>query len=476
MNKTISICLTFILIFTVLSPMSAFAKEQKSIEDESIYDVLVDRFFNGTGTNDYDVDAKNPTSFSGGDFQGLIAKKDFVGQMRFSIISIGNIFENESYDGSKPVSYEKIEPHFGTKDDLQKVISTYNNSGMEIMIDFPVAKISKNHEWFLTNKKSEWIAKEDENFIWLNTNNEEVQNKLKEALASLAKQYEVHFRFTSLENSSTTFINELIEIIKKQNSQAYVISAEQSEANFDVAYENNMVETQINAFKNVDLPTEYVVTEQQINVFTQRMIDTPWTDRFVLYGDLEKMYPPTRAKMAVLSNLLLPGLPVVTYGTEIAMSGKAGSEAHQLYNFKTDTELLDQIKNIQKLKGESATLRKGAVEILKNEDGYIAFTRTTPEEKWIIVINNTSSTKSLELTEEEIGKDKKIIGILETENIRKSDDGKYHIVLDRENVEVYHVQEDKGINKAYLIALALVYILFMAFVIMVVKKGKKARM
>jgi cyclomaltodextrinase / maltogenic alpha-amylase / neopullulanase len=475
MNKIVSICTALLLIFTYVSPKSVNAQQQTSIEDESIYDLLVDRFFNGTGMNDYNVDAKNPASFSGGDFKGLQSKKDFIKQMGFSIISIGNVFENESYDGSKPVSYENMEPHFGTKEEFEQVISTFNASDMDIMIDFPVAKVSKNHEWFSGISNVDWVKDEDEHYIWLNTENSEIQRNLKAALAQVVKEYNVHIRFTSLEMTSESFLNELIDIVKKENPHAYVISSEQSNANFDVAYDDTMVETQVNAFKNVDLPTDQVITNQQLNVYTQRMIDTLSTDRFILYGDLEKMYPPTRAKMAVLSNLLLPGLPVVTYGTEIAMSGTAGTQAHQLYNFKTDTELLDQIKNIQQLKMESETLRKGQVEILINEDGYIAFSRTSSDEKWIVVINNTSSTKTLKLSKEEIGEDKKIIALLNTENIRLSEDDHYHIVLDRENVEVYHIQNDQGINKAYLVALALVYILFMIFVIAVVKKGKKQK-
>ena len=48
--------------------------------------------------------------------------------------------------------------------------------------------------------------------------------------------------------------------------------------------------------------------------------------------------------MAMGALFMLPGIPVVQYGTEIAMNGEAKPDTHQLYNFKTDEELIDYIK------------------------------------------------------------------------------------------------------------------------------------
>ncbi|UZN00156.1 hypothetical protein OL548_10090 [Lysinibacillus sp. MHQ-1] len=46
---------------------------------------------------------------------------------------------------------------------------------------------------------------------------------------------------------------------------------------------------------------------------------------------------------------MMPGTPVVQYGTEIAMNGEAKPDTHQLYNFKTDEELIDYIKKCSNL-------------------------------------------------------------------------------------------------------------------------------
>ena len=59
--------------------------------------------------------------------------------------------------------------------------------------------------------------------------------------------------------------------------------------------------------------------------------------------------------------------------------------------------------------------------------------------------------------------------------IRQHKDGFYPVILDREMVEVYQVIEKRGLNKSYMIALGLVYVIFTWFVIAIIKRGRKRR-
>lgn len=459
----------------LLNPLNASAEWNANIEDESIYDLLVDRFFNGSGQNDFNVDTQDHTAFNGGDFQGLISKKSYIEKMGFSIISIGSVFDTNTYDGRSVTSYEKLEEHFGTEEELQQVITSFKKSDMRIMVDFPLSELSNQHEWFANGANSAWIASAVNGYVKIDLANSEVQQALKEALTNFVKKFEVSIRLTNIEGADESFLNELIQIVKTERPQSYVITNEVSSANFDAQYDDQMIERQRNIFKTVDQDSSDIVIHTGSQPITQVMIDSPWSDRFVLYGEKEGMYPPTRVRMAALSSLLIPGLPVMQYGTEIAMNGTAGSEAHQLYNFKTDTELMDQISNVQLLLNSSDTLRKGNFEVLSNENGYLAFLRTSDTEQWLVVINNTSRTKKVVLSEEKIGKDKKIVSILNPENVRADKNGNYSVILDREMVEIYHIQDDTGINISYIIALGLVYILFTIFVVLIIKRGKVRR-
>ena len=122
-NKWFRTLAAGVLLSTSLSVAAVANAEERTIADESIYDVLVDRFFNGTGKNDDDtVNAQDPTMFAGGDFNGLLKKIDYVANMGYTILSIGSVFETEKYDGSMPTSYTMFDHRFGTAEEFKNMV------------------------------------------------------------------------------------------------------------------------------------------------------------------------------------------------------------------------------------------------------------------------------------------------------------------------------------------------------------------
>ena len=102
-RKWLGVVTAGVLLSTSISLAPVSAKETRTIADESIYDLLIDRFFNGTGKNDDEsVNAKDPTMFAGGDFDGLVKKIDYIANMGYTMLSIGTVFATEKYDGRLP--------------------------------------------------------------------------------------------------------------------------------------------------------------------------------------------------------------------------------------------------------------------------------------------------------------------------------------------------------------------------------------
>jgi len=115
------------------------------------------------------------------------------------------------------------------------------------------------------------------------------------------------------------------------------------------------------------------------------------------------------------------------------------------------------------------------MEMLHNEDGFMVYKRSNEEETWIVVINNSSKTQSFDLTKEVIGDDKELRGLFESDILRQKDDGNYRLVLDREIAEFYTVNDEKGLNKGYIVALILANLLFLGFIFLVWRKGKQQK-
>ena len=448
----------------------------RTIAEESIYDLLVDRFFNSSGTNDFDTNTQDPSKFAGGDFAGLQNKLNFIGEMGYTIVSIGPIFSTEKYDGSMPTSYSTIERHFGTSEEFQSIIEAYKAKNMAIMVDFPLNNVSPNHEWAKDSAKQNWIVSTNNGQVQWDLTNKEVQDALIKSATDFVSTYDIGgIRLTNIADADTAFINDVIKALKDAKKSLYVISNEASDANFDASFSPETVDIYRNIFKNVDMDSSKLMEPFTGEKPTQIMVDALETHRFTFDSANENMFPPTRLKMAMGALFMLPGIPVVQYGTEIAMNGEAKPDTHQIFNFKTDEELIDYIKNVQSLRNKSATLRKGDFEIITNENGLLVFTRTSDEEKWVIMVNNTGKTQRVDLTPAQLGEGKMLNGILHEEKVRINEKDVYPVILDREMVEIYQVKNDEGFNIPYMIALGLVWVIFIGFVFVIIKRGKVRR-
>lgn len=466
--------LLFVLLCTVVQPHATQAKAERTIEDESIYDLLVDRFNNANFDNDIDVDVRNEKAFSGGDFLGITEKLDYIKELGFTITSIGPVFESETYDGNRALSYETFEPRFGTEKEFIQMINVLKENNIGVMVDFPLNGIGATHEG-IVDASLATVESEDGNLEW-DATNEEVQAYLKDQVTNFVAKYELKgIRLTKLGGFDQAFINELIQAIKEVKPDIYVMTNEPSEADFDLAMNVDLMKAMSDAYSVINAETsqlemfDYMDEKQLVQFddltgkrFTQEMIDA-------------RMYPPTRWKTAAAALFTLPGVPVLPYESEIAVVGNEAPETHPITNFKTDTELYDYMKGLNQLRNESEALRNGKMEILHNKDGHLVFTRTSEDEKWVVVINNTSETNGVEIDETLIGEKKRLRGILTGDTVLQAKDGQYRVVLERELAEAYIIEDDKGFNTAYLIATILIYTSFLGLMFVLIRRGKKKK-
>ncbi|WJY26062.1 alpha-amylase family glycosyl hydrolase [Sporosarcina trichiuri] len=471
-KRLISVLMLIPLLFAAAWPASASAKNERTITDESIYDLLVDRFNNGDGRNDGNADAQDPEAFNGGDFVGISLRLQHILDMGFTAVSIGPVFKTASYDGSEVLDYTKLEDHFGTEEDFKDMLDELHDKDIRVIADFPLAGVSKDHVW---KDKLPWTAGDGATIDW-NADDADVQRVLREAMTDFVKKYDLDgIRLTKTDQYDPAVLDGFIEALKKASPDLYVLSGEETEAAVDAQPNDSEMEALRQTFVKVSpdsKPMDQFSADGRGDLIQFDKLTGP---RFTHAIVEERMFPPTRWKVAVTALFTLPGIPVMPYGTEIAVNGQKAPESHPLFNFKTDMELKDLIGNLNQLRNESKTLRTGDFKMLHNKDGYLVYKIWDDEETWIAAVNNTDKTQTYELDPSEIGSKKRLRGLLDSDQIVETEDGKYHVVMDRELAELYLVKEDKGFNIPYLIASIMVYVLFLGFLWAVWRKGRAAR-
>lgn len=443
-----------------------------SFSDESIYDLLVDRFNNGLGSNDFDVNAQDPNVFNGGDFAGISNRLQHILDMHFTMISIGPIFKTATYDGKQVLDYSEIEPHFGTAEELNGLLAELHEHKLKVMADFPLGGVSSEHVWA---DQLPTIPVSDGIVDW-DVSKPEVQQRLTDAAVSFVKKYPVDgIRLTTLGQANAAFLDEMIVALKEAKKGLYVITNEPSEAAFDSVPSQDRSQAIQDAFVQVDPDSSALDEFSNDDEGKLLQFDDLTGPRFTYKMVELRQFPPTRWKVATTAQFMLPGVPLTPYATEIAVNGKEAPETHPFFNFKTDMELHDWIGDLNTLRNDSETLRTGDFKMLHNEDGFIVFERSSENEKWIIAINNTSEIKSFQIDPAQLGEKKKLRGVLAQDLIKQTKDDEFHIVVERELAEIYLVEDDEGFNTPYLIASLLVIILFLLFLFAVIRKGKQTR-
>lgn len=462
-----------LLLLTLVTPASA--ADERELKDELIYDVLVDRYFNKKIDNDYEVNALDPAAFSGGDFDGMASELLFVKEMGFTALSIGPVFSTATYDGKRVVDYTEFERHFGTEEEFQALVAEIHDQDMKVIVDVPTQQVSEDHVWAAENP--EWFTENEDGSLALDTANPEVQEALISTFTEFSEAYQVDgFRLQNSDQLDPSFISGFSEAMKALGD-SYILSDREMEETpgFDAVVLPGVEETLRAGYKNFDQDLTEISSVMQQSEDKLIQVDSLLGSRFT--ADIVDVngFPPTRWTLLLTQLLTMPGIPVVQYGSESAMNGTELPESHQILDMAVDKELVDHITDLTSLRNSSEALRTGELEVLHDEDGWLVYKRSNDEETWIIAINSSSSTKSINLSADIIGDGQELRGLFEGDIIRQEDNGEYRVTQDREIAEVFHVTEETKLNSAYLATLAIMYVVFMLFLVVVWRKGKQRK-
>jgi alpha-amylase len=175
-----------LLVFISLVVLSSCdSKESKTAinnrpfvwEAANVYFLLTDRFYNGDTSNDVNFDRTKKTGklrgFEGGDIKGIIKKlkEGYFTKLGINAIWMTPIVEqiHGGTDEGTGVTYgfhgywtndwTKIDPNFGTKEDVKELVQLAHKKGIRVLLDAVI-----NHTGPVTDKDPVWPSD------WVRTN------------------------------------------------------------------------------------------------------------------------------------------------------------------------------------------------------------------------------------------------------------------------------------------------------------------
>ncbi|WP_019907858.1 alpha-amylase family glycosyl hydrolase [Thermoanaerobacter indiensis] len=158
MGKNVKLFAAIILVFSLLLTSCGIKEtsSNNSAESDVIYQVMIDRFYNGDKSNDdpevskgmFDPTHTNWRMYWGGDLKGLTEKIPYIKGMGVTAIWISPVVDNINkpaiyngeinapYHGYWARDFKRVEEHFGTWEDFDNFVKTAHANGIKVILDF----------------------------------------------------------------------------------------------------------------------------------------------------------------------------------------------------------------------------------------------------------------------------------------------------------------------------------------------------
>jgi glycosidase len=151
-----SLPLLFLAAMLDVTSGIAASYSQRLPEDETMYFVLVDRFENGDRSNDRGglngdrlqtgFDPTDKRFYHGGDLKGLAQRLDYIQSLGATAIWLSPIYKNKPVQGARGqesaayhgywiTDFTRVDPHFGTSEDLEELVKAAHARDMKVYLD-----------------------------------------------------------------------------------------------------------------------------------------------------------------------------------------------------------------------------------------------------------------------------------------------------------------------------------------------------
>lgn len=414
-------------------------KVPKWVSETNFYQIFVERFYNGNPNNSPpnldDWDAKpTPTSFMGGDLEGIIKKIDYLKKLGIRGIYLTPIFKsvsNHKYDTS---DYLQIDPYFGDEEVLHELIRICHENNIKVVLDAvfnhcgidfkPFQDVIKNgrqskyFDWFFVHgDQVEFDPINFEAFGYvpympkLNTSNEEVKKYLYKVGTYWAKEFDIDgWRLDVSDEIDHEFWRGFRKKVKRINRNLIIIGENWHNAypwlqgdQFDGVMNYSLTKLMLDYFAtgeidaktfSYEVSTLLVRYSKQVNEAMLNLLDSHDTERFLTTckGDIKKL------KCAAAFLYAYIGMPCTYYGTEIGMDGVYDPGCRKGFDWNPEHwnhELVQFYKKIIKLRNEEDVFKYGELRFIYRDDVFI-MKRFYKNERIFIVINLTDGTVSLD--------------------------------------------------------------------------------
>jgi len=412
-------------------------------EGEIIYQIIIDRFFDGNPDNNPEHvrpwgTLPNRSTYYGGDFEGIIKKLDYLADLGVKIIYLSPVFKSPSYHKYDISNFYQIEDIYGGIDGLKKLVHKVHEKGMKIVLDGVFNHCSSEHQFFqdllLNNELSFFkdffevysypVSIEEGNYNnfgnlvpkmpKFNTSNDRVIDYLSEQAIYWLMELDIDgYRLDVADEISHKFWRYFRQTLKSKKKDIILIGEIWNKASawlkgdeLDTAtnykfrqYLFEFVKGEISSLKFINLIQANLMDYASVQSnYLVNLIGSHDTVRSITELNQEKTHYLTLMVM-----LLFPGMPLIYYGDEVGLEGDKDPDNRRAMLWKKSLSIDEiLIRKLAKYRSQSDTLKKGATKFFATGDRVLCFKRTWNDESLLVVANFGEKIVSINMKDLEL--------------------------------------------------------------------------
>jgi len=417
--------------------------QARTWHDEVIYFIFTDRFENGDRNNDFNIKPNDPWAYHGGDLQGIINRLDYIQNLGATALWITPVVDNRDtpfvadfgnghkqeiwgYHGYWFKDFYKVDEHLGDMNKLRELVQKSHQRGIKVLLDIVVNHTDYDHPFVHqaqdpSNPYHKWFNHHgdirDWNDQWwvengrlaglpdLNQGNPETARYLIDNMKFWIKETGVDgFRIDTVKHVPRSFWQQFNREIRAFAGDDFLLLGEiyTGHPEFQAPY---LHEGMHSAF---DFPLYYAIKEAWGQSQSMRKLGAIFAKDH-LYPDANLLSPfidnhdvprfvheangsqRDRLKAALGFIYAIRGIPMLYYGTEVALPGGADPDNRRTMQFNRDPELQAYVKRLAEMRKQQPALRRGRQLEMWQDDQVYAFSRMTsrPNEEVLAFFNNS---------------------------------------------------------------------------------------
>jgi glycosidase len=395
--------------------LCALPGDARRWEDEVVYVVLIEKFFDGDPSNNVMKDrflkdrARYEGGFWGGDLKGIAEKLDDLASLGVTAILIYPIMQNDEGPagkflptGYRPKDYEHVDRNFGDVATLRALVDAAHARDLRVILDMPITLPGFDHPFLADPAKKDWFGPATEYGVprWKVENRE-----VADYLIGVCKRWKERsgcdgFRIDSAHLQPVAFWKRFVAELKAEPpDRPFLILPELTinpreigkfvaEGGFDGAYDFSALRVREVFGKDKDVGMLSFVNREAEQFYpSPRTMMAPIDNYEDAFASIAKEPKAKRTRLALTYILTLDRVPLLYAGNELGIAFREVGGAFP--GDRRDSPFLKEITALIALRKREPALRRGDFSEVLARGSVYAFLRTVGDDRILVILNGS---------------------------------------------------------------------------------------